>query len=163
MSAIVSSYLRLPDETDFDLVYSLWTNESVRAFLGGPADSSRIDAIFRQILNASVTEELYRVVIDPITKKSAGLISIGPYHESRERELSYQFLPESWGRGLATESIRDMVELGRIQLHLRKLYAETQQSNERSRRLLERLEFVPVRTLERYGAQQIVYCRAWGP
>lgn len=86
-----------------------------------------------------------------------GLVVIGPHHDDRLSELSYQFLPAYWGRGLALECTTAVLRHAFDILRLPGLVSETQAANQPSRRLLERLGMRKARTVERFGAAQIIY------
>lgn len=72
-------------------------------------------------------------------------------------ELSYEFLPAVWGRGLAQEAIAAVLQrLSESTVDLM-VVAETQVANDRSRRLLSRLEFAEADRYQRKGADQVLY------
>jgi ribosomal-protein-alanine N-acetyltransferase len=58
-----------------------------------------------------------------------------------EVELGYAFLPEWWGRGLATEMSRTALEVGFERLELPDIVAFTMPTNVRSRHVMEKLGF----------------------
>jgi ribosomal-protein-alanine N-acetyltransferase len=58
-----------------------------------------------------------------------------------EVELGYAFLPEWWGRGLATEMSRTALEVGFDRLGLEDVVSFTMPANERSRHVMEKLGF----------------------
>lgn len=72
-------------------------------------------------------------------------------------ELSYEFTPAVWGRGIAQEAIQAVLQRLRQQHPDIQVVAETQSANSRSRRLLHRLGFVRVDTYHRMGAEQALY------
>ena len=87
------------------------------------------------------------------------MIFLGRHHDGEDVEVSYQFLPKSWGKGLASETVGAIVDFGRDSLHLPAIIAETQVANVRSKALLERLGMRPVRLLKRFGEEQVIYER----
>jgi [ribosomal protein S5]-alanine N-acetyltransferase len=58
-----------------------------------------------------------------------------------EVELGYAFLPEWWGRGLATEMSRTALEVGFDRLGLDDIVSFTMPANVRSRHVMEKLGF----------------------
>lgn len=86
-----------------------------------------------------------------------GPLSIGPHHDGQDLEVSYQFLPEYWGLGLASESVGAFIVGMRGRLGYDSVTAETQTANPRSTRLLEALGFLRKRTLIRFDAEQVIY------
>lgn len=63
-----------------------------------------------------------------------------------ERELGYRLRGAAWGRGLATEGARALLEFGFGELGLRRIWAQTMAVNTRSRRVLEKAGLRHVRT-----------------
>jgi RimJ/RimL family protein N-acetyltransferase len=108
------------------------------------------------MINANEKESLFYIVENEFGKQ-AGLVSIDAYQEKNAKELSYQFLPEYWGKGLAFQSIQSFIEKAKPPLKLKELYAETQKKNQKSRNLLERIGMEEVIELERFNEIQIVY------
>lgn len=62
-----------------------------------------------------------------------------------------------WGLGLAFESVKMVLCHAFDTMALPRIVSETQQANRASRRLLEKLGMQMTRTIERFGAQQIIY------
>jgi RimJ/RimL family protein N-acetyltransferase len=58
-----------------------------------------------------------------------------------EVEVGYGFLPEFWGRGLATELARESVRIGFTELKLPELISFTRTTNVDSRRVMEKAGF----------------------
>jgi len=85
-----------------------------------------------------------------------GLISLDDHVDGKDTEVSFQFLPEAQGQGLASEALT--LALAKADgLGLSRLIAETQTQNLASCRLLERHGFVRERELVRFDALQAVY------
>lgn len=61
--------------------------------------------------------------------------------EIGETELGYRFLPEFWGKGLATEAGRASIGFARVDLDLKRLVAMVHPDNTGSARVLSKLEF----------------------
>lgn len=66
----------------------------------------------------------------------------------RSAEIGYALLPESRGRGIATDAVTQVVAWGRRNLGLVRIEARVARDNVASRRLLERLGFAPSATDE---------------
>jgi RimJ/RimL family protein N-acetyltransferase len=58
-----------------------------------------------------------------------------------EVEVGYGFVPEFWGRGLATKLARESVRIGFTELHLPSLVSFTLPTNLASRRVMEKAGF----------------------
>jgi ribosomal-protein-alanine N-acetyltransferase len=144
-------------ESDFPNAAKLYTNHQVRRFLGGVAAGEFSQDRFITLFSAA--NSLTWAVTAIETGEFIGLIFLGRHHDGDDMEVSYQFLPESWGKGLASETVGVIVDFARDCLHLRRIVAETQTANVRSKALLERLGMRPVRWLKRFGEEQVVYER----
>jgi ribosomal-protein-alanine N-acetyltransferase len=149
-------YLRWLLPTDIAFIRELITHEEIRRFLGGPIPSARHEAA----LSGYFTVEEGEMVWLAETKDSLqplGLISISHHADGFDDELSYQFHPDAWGFGYATEAAGRVLEYALKDLQLDRLIAETQSANSASRRLLERIGMREMKRLHRFGAEQIVY------
>lgn len=140
-------------ESDFTSVAKLYTNQEVRRFLGGVRGLSREHfALLCSVSGSSI----WTVSLNE-TGDFIGMISLGRHHDGEDMEVSYQFLPGSWGKGLASETVGAIVQYAQDNLNLPRIVAETQVANDRSKLLLERLGMRPVRWLVRFGEEQVVY------
>jgi ribosomal-protein-alanine N-acetyltransferase len=150
--------LRLVRAADRNDVLALYRNEDVRRYLGGVVDERIIGHRFDQMLDSSKARNwtVYRKEDGAFI----GLVTLGRHHDEQEPEISYQYLPSFWGQGLAREALDALLRFASDVLGLAQVLAETQSKNLPSRRLLERLGMVPVRTLIRFGEEQIIYRRA---
>ena len=144
------------EEKDFDGVERLYTNEEVRRYLGGPVDSGIIRAQFQEIL-ASPTTATHLVARTKETNEFIGLLSLDLHHNGTSTEVSYQLLPDWWGKGFAKECVEAVIDFASHHLLLTELVAETQAANLASCRLLEKIGFQVSEHVERFGAKQIIY------
>ena len=133
----------------------LFTNERVRAFLGGPMPADWVEKRLERWATEKSDSKCFAVTL--LDGTFIGFIDISPYHEPEYQELSYLFLPEFWGYGYAFEACQAVLRYCEETLDLKTLVAETQSANTRSRALLERLGFTMKQQLERFGAMQCVY------
>jgi len=141
---------------DIEDVYSLYCNEDVRAFLGGIPDKSYIYASFDSMLQAPYPNSYFCISLKN-KNEFIGLVSIDAYHEKSTYELSYQFLPQYWGKGYAFEVLLAVIRYGFDSLNLSKIVAETQTANIASCRVLEKLGMQKITVIERFGHEQAVY------
>lgn len=149
--------LRSLSSNDLDLVTSIWTNPVVRQYLGGPVTVTNAAERLAQMLKSDGGGAWFFVAEYEGT--GAGIISIDRCHGGDNYEISYQFLPEFWGKGVAYASVRQAMNFARS-VGITELTAETQALNDRSNKLLTRLGMTEKNRLERFGAAQIVYtCR----
>ena len=91
------------------------------------------------------------------TQAFVGVISITDHHDGVFKELSYQYLPEFWNSGIATETLGAILEYLKNNSEIKELIAETQSKNTRSCRLLEKLGFGLDDTVHRFGELQNIY------
>ena len=75
--------------------------------------------------------------------------------EIGENELGYRFLPEFWGRGLATEAGRGSMNFARSDLRLTRLVALVHPENVASAAVLMKLGFSVERTLRYSGVKDV--------
>jgi [ribosomal protein S5]-alanine N-acetyltransferase len=75
--------------------------------------------------------------------------------EIGETELGYRFLPEFWGRGLATEAGQASIEFARSELGLQRLVAMVHPDNHASASVLRKLGFAVEKQLRYSGLPDI--------
>ncbi|RDW14948.1 GNAT family N-acetyltransferase [Oceanobacillus chungangensis] len=143
-------------KTDYVDVRKLFANQDVRKFLGGVRQEYSIEVSLDAMLNSS-DDYFYWVVREKHTDNFMGLVSLDPHHEGLYLEISYQFLPNWWGKGYATEVVQLIINYALYELNLSKVVAETQTANTSSCRLLERLGMELERTISRFEAEQAIY------
>ena len=139
---------------DMEDVVKVYTNKETRKFLGGAVSYEEALRKFSNILEAR--EDIFAVRL----KKSAefiGIIYISPYYDTGFYEISYEFLPQFWGRGYAFEVMKQSLKYCCKHMEIREIVAETQKKNKRSRRLLEKLGYMHEEEIVRFGEEQIVY------
>ncbi|WP_316247156.1 GNAT family N-acetyltransferase [Rossellomorea marisflavi] len=98
-----------------------------------------------------------RLYADEEVRRYLGGVSLSTHHNGQDTEVSYQFLPEYWGKGYAKEAVAAVLTHGFQKLELHRIVAETQVLNERSCRLLENLGMRVEEEVERFGARQAIY------
>ncbi|AJF63573.1 GNAT family N-acetyltransferase [Streptomyces vietnamensis] len=139
---------------DVPAVTRLWTDPEVRRHLGGPVIDSVIRIRQRRIVGAAGFHAVVRaedgVVLGLVTVEAAG--------RGGETEVSYQFLPEHWGRGYAREAVGAAV--ARALEAAPSVVAVTQEANHRSRRLLEAVGLEHAESFVEWDAHQVLYRRS---
>ncbi len=129
-----------------DLV-RLFSDEDVRAYLGGPL--TKIDAQSRA--NQLVADKPDHAIAVVLNDVFIGLISLSAHIEFPGVELSYQLLPEFHGKGYAYTALSQLLEARGSDF-----VAETQVANVASRKLLQKLGFKEVSNIVRFGAPQVI-------
>lgn len=147
--------LSLLQKTDIPEALRLLTDEQVRAYLGGPV--SEEEARRRLRIWSDRPDSVYYAVRLKVNKALIGIVDISPHHNVRDKEISYQFLPEFWGMGYASEVLRWLLRHCREELQIDAVISETQSANRRSCKLLERVGYVEQDRIMRFGAEQIIY------
>lgn len=143
-------------KSDYDDVKKLYTNPDVRKFLGGVRQKVSIEAALDDMLRKN-DDCFYWAVRKKHTGDFMGLISLDSHHDGLHLEISYQFLPQWWGKGYATEAVQLIINYGLNELKLSKIVAETQTANISSCKLLERVGMELEQTISRFGAEQAIY------
>ncbi|MFE2560660.1 GNAT family N-acetyltransferase [Streptomyces sp. NPDC059352] len=138
---------------DLPAVTRLWTDPEVRRHLGGPVTEPVIRIRQRRIVGASGFHAVIRVEDGVLL----GLVTVEPGARNGETEVSYQFLPEHWGRGYAREAVGAAV--ARVLETAPSVVAVTQEANHRSRRLLEAVGLEHVDSFVEWDARQVLYRR----
>lgn len=143
-------------QSDYEDIKALYRNEEVRQFLGGTRDQNAIREIVAD-MSESGAEAWYFSVRELETRKFMGMVSLDLHHAGEGMEVSYQFLPECWGKGYAAEAVGRVILFAFEDLKLPGIVAETQTANMSSCRLLEKLGMRWIDSYERFGAQQSLY------
>lgn len=139
---------------DEENIKKLYTSEKVREYLGGIIDGYSLEKKINELIEKD--NKCWKVV-NKKTLEFIGLIGIGKHHDSETQEIFYEFFPEYWGKGYASESINEVIQYIFVEMKLPKILAETQLKNEKSIKLLKTLGFVFVKELERFGEKQGVF------
>jgi ribosomal-protein-alanine N-acetyltransferase len=141
--------------SDLSLVARLYSEPAVRSFLGGPIAAQLAEQ--RAVELSHQSEQVWAVRPMPGSSSLLGVVVLDRHHDLEDIEVSYLFLPEHWGRGYATDAVRQALAYAFGTMGLRRVVAETQVANVASVRLLERLGFRLLRQLVRFGAKQSIY------
>ncbi|MFD7919750.1 GNAT family N-acetyltransferase [Streptomyces sp. NPDC059740] len=151
-------HLRPVTVEDASLVRELLTDTKVRAYLGGPASEERVAARQTAYPATAGTWTVVRVA----DSHAVGLVAIGPDHRCEgAAEVSYQLLPDAWGRGLGREAVAAAVRWWTEAVPAGgPMVAVTQTANAASRRLLESIGMRLVDQFEEHGEQQCLYTPA---
>ena len=135
---------------------ALFLDPVVRRYLGGPIAPERATAIAEALPYDSADRGSRAIRLND-DDRLVGLISLSAHHDGSDIEISYMLDPQIWGRGVATAVLRGVIARCGDDLGLDRLVAETQEANAASRRVLEKVGMRPIKTLERFGAPQVIY------
>ena len=143
-------------------LHALWTAPGVRRFLWDDAiipleqtaDAIRTsEALFRDHRFGLWAARLQREAA------IAGFAGIWPFREPPEFELLYGVAEAYWGRGLAVEASRAVLEYCGDALSMTTMRASTDAANIASVRVLDRLGFTAVRRAVADGLDTVFYER----
>ncbi|MEJ8559827.1 GNAT family N-acetyltransferase [Yoonia sp. GPGPB17] len=131
-------------------------SQSVRRYLGGPVVWSQRLSRFRRYMSAP---DFVGIWVVSLTERNQpiGLVELGPHRDGKDYEISYQFSPTFWGKGLANEAVQAVISHALGETDLERIIAETQSANSASCRLLRTQGLVEVERVERFGAEQIIF------
>jgi ribosomal-protein-alanine N-acetyltransferase len=140
-------HLRKIKPTDFKFLCQLLTNPRVRKYLGGELTREQAKVKAMEYIN-SMQSDIQAVEYDG---QLCGTVSLGSHAELGGTEVSYQLLPQWYGKGIAYRAVELALEKNK-----QPFVAETQDANLPSRRLLKKLGFTEIATLTRYGEKQVI-------
>jgi len=147
LDELLTERLRLvrPTMADLDDLLALHNDPRMRATLGPPAEEPEGRARTQRNVD-HWNEHGWGGWIARDRKTNAFLGRGGlrhqRVHDHEEIELGYGFIPEVWGRGLATELARESVRVAFEVLKLPSLYCYTLPTNRASQRVMEKVGFV---------------------
>ncbi|MFD1851315.1 GNAT family N-acetyltransferase [Oceanobacillus bengalensis] len=156
MLETTSCILTFVQQTDYENVRLLYINEKVRKYLGGVIEEKGIIIRFNKMMQPT-RNAFYFTVKEKGTDAFVGLVSFDTHHDGNSTELSFQFLPDYWGMGYATEVCNAMIAFAFNKLQINTLVAETQTANIASCRLLEKIGMELQENVVRFGAEQAIY------
>ncbi|EZH65488.1 hypothetical protein DH09_17845 [Bacillaceae bacterium JMAK1] len=148
--------LRTLEGYDLHDVLRVYQDEQVRRYLGGPVEEALIKRLIKR-WNEPKEGSFYAAVIEKRTGSFIGTVSLDLHHDQTNDEVSYQLLPEWWGKGYGKEVVSVVLQYAFQKLQLTKVVAETQAANTRSCRLLESVGMSEEATVDRFGEKQIIY------
>ncbi|WP_406140144.1 GNAT family N-acetyltransferase [Streptomyces sp. NBC_01089] len=148
--------LRAPEARDRAAFIELLASPEVGTYQGGPRPRDELE---REMPAAPERPPgLFTVDLDGaaigqvILRRAAG--HHAPAASAGKAELGYQFLPQAWGFGYATEACTAALDWLAGELPGEPVVLFTQTANARSIRLAAKLGFIEAERFEAYGAEQ---------
>lgn len=146
MHELLTPRLRLTrfEPGDWGDFWSLYQEPRVMATLGGMLAEAKVREIFDRDLAHWQQHGFGRwIARDLATIRFMGRGGLRHFivNDRPEVELSYAFMPEFWGQGIATELAATSVRVGFEQLGLTELACFTLPINQASRRVMEKVGF----------------------
>lgn len=128
--------LRIREPGDLEDLLAVYGREDVAAYLLAPALTH--DELEEMLADRDTSEEDgYGLVLD-LDGRVVGEVAL-TFPSPTQGELSWVVHPDAGGRGLVTEAVRALLDLGFGHFALHRIYAELDPRNDRSRRMCERL------------------------
>ncbi|MEX1007906.1 MAG: GNAT family N-acetyltransferase [Acidimicrobiia bacterium] len=129
------------DDADVDELVALDSDPEVMRYLSGgkPTPRDQVVEIIRQSIDGRW------MAFDRSVGEFVGWFGLVPT-ATAEYAVGYRLRVEAWGKGLATEGTRALIEMAFSELGARRVWAETMAVNSRSRRVMERCGLRYVRT-----------------
>ena len=130
-------------ESDLALATILWGDPAVTRFIGGPFSDADVKArLSRELDTWTANKVQYWPIFLLATGEFAGCAGLRPYKSDlRICELGVHLRPAFWGRGLAEEAGRAVIQFAFETLHANALFAGHHPANAASQRLLAKLGF----------------------
>ncbi|MGW0536944.1 GNAT family N-acetyltransferase [Streptomyces sp. NPDC003032] len=146
--------LRPIERADVPQLSRLWTDPEVRRHLGGPVAEDVVRERERRCVGAPGAFTVVRARDHVVL----GLVTVEPAARQGCAEISYQLLPEHWGRGYAREAVGAAAARALASASGgTDVVAVTQEANSRSRQLLEALGARVVERFVEWGEPQVLY------
>jgi RimJ/RimL family protein N-acetyltransferase len=128
---------------DFELARGLWGDPEVTRWIGGPFTEVQVrERLAREMETEKSVGVQYWPVCLLATEEHVGCCGLRPYKlEERIFALGFHLRPAYWGRGIAGEAARAVLEHAFSDLGVAALFAGHNPGNDPSRRLLGKLGF----------------------
>lgn len=130
---------------DWDNYYQLHVNQEVLTYVCDPLGENGIKERFEGRLPAWDKESsqwLCLIMYEKETGKFVGVTGFFPEWEPcQQAEVGFMLMPEFYGKGYATESLRNVVHFAFEQCDFHKLTAAVTEGNDASKRVLEKCHF----------------------
>lgn len=132
--------LRVLTKDDVDAIFALRSDAEMMRFIRAPQKRSESENWIELISSRWATERIgFCGVIEKKSNELIGWCGLWRLEESGEIEIGYAIEKKSWGKGLATEAARRILQYGFDELKLDKIVAVARFENKSSRRVMEKL------------------------
>lgn len=128
---------------DYEAVFEFGSNKKVQKYTGDKMIESLEEA---KIIIKNVWYKDYKkygygrwAVIYKPENKIIGFAGLKYLPEFNETDIGFRFLPEYWGKGLATEASKEIIKYGFEKLHLDKIIGIAVAENIGSCKVLEKI------------------------
>jgi [ribosomal protein S5]-alanine N-acetyltransferase len=146
--------LRAPELSDAPQVLVFRGDPEVQRFNDEPLQTVDEAATFIEFLREEIAADQRRHWAIVFEGTVVGLIGLHAWqHHHRRAELGYDLARSHWGRGIAGDAARAVIEYGFGAMALHRIQAHTIADNHRSVRLLEGLGFQREGTLREFSLE----------
>ncbi len=152
--------LREFDEGDAEAMFVLGSDPEVTRFTGDRLTSiEQAVEVLRTRPMADYRKHGYGrwACVDRASGELIGFAGLKYLDDLQEVDVGYRFLPAYWGRGLATEAGRAVVEFGFAEVRLHRIIGLVAPENGASVRVLEKLGLAFVGMIEYLGSPTAKY------
>lgn len=152
--------LRRISDCDFDDMVRMHRDTRVMATLGGVRTAAQTrDVLASLVAHWDAHGFGVWTLREPATGRFVGRAGLRLLEVlgRPELELLYALMPEHWGRGLATEAAAVGIRVAFDELQRDDVVAFTMETNQASRRVMEKLGFRFERPFERVGLPHVLY------
>lgn len=137
--------LRQLVSNDDNEIFALRSNDNVNKYLDRTPSKSIDDAkTFIQTINENIerNDSVYWAIMLNGTDKLIGTICLFDFSDDNlKAEIGYELLPDFQGKGIMQEATSKVIDFGFQHVGLNSIEAYTHPGNQRSTRLLEKLNF----------------------
>jgi ribosomal-protein-alanine N-acetyltransferase len=144
--------LRQLISSDDKEIFALRSDDNVNKYLGRKPGKSIDDAKhFIQTINENIqrNDSIYWAITLNGTDKLIGTICLFDFsNDNLKAEIGYELLPDFQGKGIMQEAASKVIKFGIQYIGLNSIEAYTHSKNEKSTRLLEKLNFKKHRTVD---------------
>lgn len=159
--------LRPVTHRDLDPLHEHWTDPEVRRFLWDDVTIA-VERVASEIDSSLASFDANGFGLWALResgeRRLAGFAGLRFFGEPPEVEILYSLTPRLWGRGIATEAGRAVLDHGFDRIGLERIHGRTDPPNVASRRVLERLgmRFVDIRRNGSLDVAVYLLERGWG-
>jgi RimJ/RimL family protein N-acetyltransferase len=157
---LVTARLRLRPlrADDLDALAEVYLHPRVARWIGAHTREDAEREIAQQADHQASHGWSFWAVEDHATGRMIGDCGLQPLeHRGPEVELGYDFHPDAWGRGLATEAARAVMKQAFGPLGLQRVVAVVKPDHVASQRVLEKAALRRAGTREAYGKMLLLY------
>lgn len=134
-------------EEDFDLYQLVFSNEQIMryAYLDCLKEKEELLSYFTKVLNNKESKERMTYEYSIFLEKDNTFIGCAEIEIFQKNpfgghgEIGYFLLPESWGKGYATEIAKQLLEIGFEQIGLHRLCASCHIDNKKSEHIMKKI------------------------